>query len=94
MNKKPEMYQNRVVKEFHNNKEIYTSYETNNTSTQDIRNKIYDIINSNTFIYTTKVNIIIGNDIITRKIIGIKGDNLITIDNEYIPLSKIKDIYK
>ena len=28
-----------------------------------------------------------------RKIIGIDHDNLVTIDNEYIPIESIQDIY-
>lgn len=94
----PKMYQHREVKEFNNNRQVYYGMEKDNTnnilSSNDIRKKINDIINSPTFIYRTTVNIVIGNDTITRKIIGIYDNNLITIDNEYIPIDNIKDIYK
>ena len=94
----PKMYQHREVKEFNNNRQVYYGMEKDNTnnilSSNDIRKKINDIINSPSFIYRTTVNIVIGNDTITRKIIGIHGNNLITIDNEYIPIDNIKDIYK
>lgn len=94
----PKMYQHREVKEFNNNRQVYYGMEKDNTnnvlSSNDIRKKINDIINSPTFIYRTTVNIVIGNDTITRKIIGIHDNNLITIDNEYIPIDNIKDIYK
>ena len=102
MEDKPKMYQNKANKEFHNNKTIYTTYNSvdkgNNKYEQIIdsniiRKKIENIINSNSFIYSKLVNIVIGNDIIKRKIIGIYNSNLITIDNEYIPLDNIKDIY-
>ena len=98
MNNKPRMYQNRINKEFHNNREIYTTYDKEDnqdyiTNINDIRRKIESIINSRNFIYSKLVNIVIGNDIIKRKIIGINNNNLITIDNEYIPLENIKDIY-
>jgi len=97
MKEKPKMYQNKVAKEFHNNKLIYTSFGNDNFDirydTSDIRKKINDIINSNTFIYSKLVHIIIGNEMITRKIIGVYNNNLITIDNEYIPIDNIKDIY-
>lgn len=102
MDKKPKMYQNKVNKEFHNNKSVYVSYEENNTISKDydkvvdsniIRKKIDEIVNSNNFIYSKLVHIVIGNETITRKIIGIYNDNLVTIDNEYIPISNIKDIY-
>lgn len=101
MSEKPKIYQNKEYKEFHNNKEIYMSLDRkyNNDSdilknNNDIRKKINDILNSSSFIYFTKVNIVIGNDTISRKIIGLHNNNLITIDNEYIPIDNIKDIYK
>ncbi len=94
---KPKMYQNKVNKVFHNNKEVYTSYDkkivNNNIDINDIRKKINSIINANNFIYSKMVYIVINGEVIMRKIIGIYGDNLITIDNEYIPISNINDIY-
>ena len=97
---KPKMYQNRVNKEFHNNKTVYTSYlEEDNKVVNDInlendiRKKINNIINSKTFVYSKMVHIVIGNEIIMRKIIGLFNNNLVTIDNEYIPIVNIKDIY-
>ena len=95
MGDKPKMYQNKTIKEFHNNKEIYTSFSNEDSiiSINNIRKKIENIINSNNFIYSKLVNIVIGNDIIQRKIIGIYNNNLLTIDNEHIPLNNIKDIY-
>ena len=101
MSEKPKMYQFKEYKEFNNNKKVYMSSDRINDNdseilknNNDIRKKINDILNSPTFIYLTKVNIVIGNDTITRKIIGIHNNNLITIDNEYIPIDNIKDIYK
>lgn len=97
MKEKPQMYQNRVNKEFHNNKIVYTSFDKNVNIKQytgdEIRKKINSIINSNSFIYSKLVHIVINNETITRKIIGIYSNNLITIDNEYIPIDNIKDIY-
>ena len=98
MDNKPKMYQNRTNKIFNNNLEMYmTSCKNDKKSIIDsnqIRKKINNIINSNDFIYRTKVNIVLDNEIITRKIIGIANNNLITIDNEYIPIESIVDIYK
>lgn len=97
MNDKPEMYHNVIDKEIHNNKLVYTSYgkekNISEWSTNDIRKKINDIVNSNNFIYSKLVNIVIGNDIVKRKIIGIYNNNLITTLNEYIPIDNIRDIY-
>ena len=95
---KPKMYQNKVNKEFHNNMSVYTSYGNNNKvvnniDSGDIRKKINNIINANNFIYSKMVYIVIIGSTIMRKIIGLYGDNLITIDNEYIPITNIEDIY-
>lgn len=96
MENKPKMYHNKIDKEFTNNKLVYTSFDkknADNISSNDIRKKINDIVNADTFIYSKLVNIVIGNNIIKRKIIGIYNNNLITIDNEYIPIDNILDIY-
>lgn len=100
MSEKPKMYQNRITKEMHNNRLIYNTYDKNNKNIynevidgNEIRKKINNIINANNFIYSKMVHIVIGNEVITRKIIGIYNNNLITIDNEYIPIDNIKDIY-
>ena len=95
---KPELYHNKEYKEFHNNREVFMSSDRENNSSiknsNDIRKKVNDIINSTSFIYQTMVNIVIGNEIIKKMIIGIRGNNVVTIDNEYIHLDNIKDIYK
>ena len=94
---KAKMYQNRVDKVFHNNKEIYMTSDNNYNNvvftSNEIRKKINDIINSNNFIYSKLVHIVINGEVVLKKIVGIHGDNLVTIDNEYIPLSNIEDIY-
>ena len=93
------MYKGNVRKEINNNRSIYASYSDNenriiNYDVSDIRKKINDIFSSYDFIYRTKVNIVIDNKIVTKKIIGVYENNLVTIDNEYIPINIIKDIYK
>lgn len=93
---KAKMYQNRVNKDFHNNKEIYMTSDNNNTvifTGNEIRKKIDNIINSSSFIYSKLVHIVVNGEVILKKIVGVYGDNLITIDNEYIPLNNIEDIY-
>lgn len=101
MSDKPKMYRCDTKKEFTNNKSVYTSYSnntyTNNLSVYDInevRKKIDALFNSPNFIYRTKVNIIIDNKAITKKVIGLHNNNLVTIDNEHIPINIIQDIYK
>ena len=98
MEEKPKLYQHREKKEFRNNRQVYYSMDKEDTNiiwnSNDIRKKINNIINSPSFIYRTEVNIVIGNETIVRKIIGIYNNNLVTIDNEHIPIDSIKDIYK
>ena len=100
MSDKPKMYRCDVKKEFNNNRSVYASYADDNSNvfkiydTNDIRKKINDFLNANDFIYRKKVNIVIDNQILTKKIVGLYNDNLVTIDDEHIPISLIKDIYK
>ena len=94
MKSKPKIYHD-TNKQFNNNKKVFLSYlEKNKSNELDIRKKINNIFNSKDFIYRTKVNIKIDNQIIEKKIIGIKNNNLLTIDNELIPIDTIEDIYK
>ena len=94
---KPKMYQNKIDKVFHNNKLIYmssTPKPINHTKVNDIRNKIDHILNDNSFIYRAKVKLVINGETLSKKIIGVNNNNLVTIDNEYIPIDSIDDIYK
>ena len=94
MNTKSNMYHNKIDKQFTNNSIFYSTLEKNNKvfESNDIRKKIQNIFNSN--IYRVNVHILLDSGLITRKVIGIYNNNLVTIDNEYIPISNIKDIYK
>ena len=100
MSDKPKMYRCDTVKKFNNNRSVYTSYSDNSNNnfkvydSNEIRKKINDIFSSSNFIYRTKVNIVVDNQILTRKIVGMYNNNLVTIDNEHIPISMIRDIYK
>ena len=98
MSQKPEMYRGNIKKEFNNNRSIYASYKDSGEirvhDTSEVRKKINDIFTSNNFIYRTKVNIVIDNKIITKKVIGVYNNNLVTIDNEHIPINNIQDIYR
>lgn len=98
MSDKPRMYRGEVKKNINNNRSIYASYIDNNEikvyDSREIRRKIDDIFNSSTFIYRTKVNIVIDGEVLTKKVIGVYNNNLVTIDNEHIPINIIGDIYK
>ena len=98
MSDKPEMYRGNIKKEFNNNRSVYASYNNGNNNefkvydTGIVRKKINEIFNSDSFIYRTKVKMMIDNQIVIKKVIGVYNDNLVTIDNEYIPINIIGDI--
>lgn len=68
--------------------------QKNITDYRSVERKIYDILHSNDYIYKANVTIVLKNGTINKKIIGKTKDKLITMDNEYINISDIKDIYK
>ena len=98
MSDKPKMYRGVVRKDINNNRSIYASYndkrEIRVYDSSEVRKKIDDIFNSSTFIYRTRVKIVMNGDILVKKVIGVYNNNLVTIDNEHIPISMIDDIYK
>ena len=98
MSDKPKMYRGNIRSNINNNKTVYASYmdkfEVKTYDNSEVRKKINDIFSSNTFIYRTKVNIVIDGNTINKKVIGVYNNNLVTIDNEHIPIDKIQDIYK
>ena len=53
-----------------------------------------DAIYSKDYIYKADVTIVTDNQVLEKRIVGKNSNNLITIDNEYIPISIIRDIYK
>lgn len=98
----PKMYQNKIRKNFSNVQKVFsTMYEDRSevveenikTDMYTIEQKIYNIFKSPTYIYKADVVIITSTGKMEKRIIGKNRDNLITIDNEYIPINTIKDIY-
>ena len=75
--------------------------EVRNTSVNDIINslnnknieqQIQEIFNSDSYIYKADVEIVTKDSTITKKVIGRNSNYLITMDNELIPISDIKEI--
>ena len=105
----PRMYQNKFDKQFTNIQKTYSTLDRNDTTIEEIpkterkeikkydlytiEQKIYNIFKSPTYIYKAAVVIVTDNEILEKRIIGKSRDNLITIDNEYIPIDNIRDIY-
>ena len=72
---------------------IYTNSFINNRNNLTVEQKIVNIFNSPNYIYKIDVVIVTDNNKVIKRIIGKNKNNLITMDNEYIPINKIRDIY-
>ena len=98
----PKMYQNKINKSINNIQKVYSSIDKNKkeerTSVKypniSINKKIDNIFSSYDYVYKADVTIVTDNDKLKKRIVARDNNNLITIDNEYIPISIIRDIYK
>ena len=103
MNKElPKMYHNKINKTVNSIQKVYSSMENhknnelrqNKYSSISIDQKIEQIFKEKDFVYKADVEIITDTDTIRKRIVARNQNNLITIDNEYIPIYIIRDIYK
>ena len=98
----PKMYQNKINKPINSIQKVYSSinesedrHTSNRYSSISIDKKIDNIFNSADSVYKADVKIVTDNDeVMSRRIVARNKNNLITIDNEFIPISSIRDIYK
>lgn len=83
------------------NEEIIGNNTTNKKNSEElikppkqknINQKINDIFNSSRYVYKADVEITLKSGTVTKKIIGKNSQNLITYENELIPISDILDI--
>ena len=107
MNKElPKMYQSKINREVPSIQRVYSTLDKDDNreyindrnisrySSISIEKKIDDIFNSPNYVYKADVRIITDTETIDRRIIARNRNNIITIDNEYIPISIIRDIYR
>lgn len=66
--------------------------EAINNSKKNINQKLNDIFNSPKYVYKAEVEIKLKDKTVVKKIIGQNQNQLITLDNELIPISDIIDI--
>lgn len=99
----PKMYTNKINKTINSIQKVYSSINkptieepvnAKRFSTVSINKKIEDIFNSYDYVYKADVTIVTDIDTIKKRIVARDNNNLITIDNEYIPIATIRDIYK
>lgn len=101
----PKMYHSSINKNINNVQKLYSTMSQSNKEEILIRKhevydrftieqKIKNIFNSPNYVYKADVYIELDNEVVKKRIVAYINNNLITIDNEYIPIDKIKDIYK
>jgi len=100
MDKKlPKVFANKIDKKINNNETYYATNENRGVKEEitekesyNINQKIRNIFNSTRYVYKADVVITMTDKTVTKKIIGKNNNQLITIDNELIPISDILDI--
>lgn len=92
MNKLPKVFANTNLGKLKNNETIYYDKERNITKNNNINFKINQLFKSSRFVYKINVKVTTEKGINTYRIIGKSNNNLITIDNELIPIDTIIDI--
>lgn len=92
--KKPSVFQNKINKKINNNSSyaVTRSDEIILKEPKNINKKINDIFKSKNFVYKANVLITFNDRKENKIIVGINKNNLITIDNEIIPINEIVDI--
>lgn len=105
MKELPRMYHNNIDKDITNNEKVFSTMYSNtrglssiktnayNKNNYTIEQKIYNIFNSPNYIYKVDVTIVTDSGTFNKRIVGKTKTNLITMENEYIPIDTIRDIY-
>lgn len=105
MKELPKMYHNSIDKDIRNNEKVFSTLynkkginKSNNNyiihkNNYTLEQKIYNIFNSPNYIYKIDVTIVTDKGKYNKRLVGKNKNNLITMDNEYIPINTIKDIY-
>lgn len=84
----PKVFKNSINKPINNNKKVFYG---NEDRSEDLSTNINTLFKQNQ-IYRTDIELTLTDKTITKKIIGRTNKNLITIDNEIIPISEIKSV--
>lgn len=101
MDKKiPKVFANKIDHELKNNECVFCSFNRKEEQINrplvkgiTIMQKIKSIFLSPIFVYKAKVDIVTDEGILKKEIVGYNKNNIMTINDEIIPISKIKDIY-
>lgn len=102
MAKLPKIYQNTIHKEINNNKKVYYGgkkeesemVQENATTKEEIENLIDDIFSLPTYSFNVPLLIHTKNKTYDTSLIAKTKGNILTFDNDIIPLSEITKIEK
>lgn len=101
MEKKPNLFVNKIDKKIDNNDRVFYSSSSNkknsfekvnNKKNNNLNQKINSIFTSSNYVYKAEVKIKFKDKEVIKKIVGKNQKHLITMDNELIPISDIMDI--
>lgn len=93
MDKLPRVFVNKIDHEIKNDQETFKSFDHRSLNNENVNLKDIDrILNTNKYIAGANVLVETENDSINCKIISRTNNEIITIDNKRIPISKIKRI--
>jgi hypothetical protein len=84
----PKVFQNRIVKPINNNDRVFYGDSKDSRKSSSTVDELF----KPNEIYRTNARITLKDRTIDKKIIGRTQNNLITIDNEIIPISEIIQI--
>ncbi len=97
--KLPKVFANTFSKQISNNDKVYhlreetsNPVETKKNPPENINNKINALFKSSKYVYKLDVEITTEKGVSKKRIIGKNKTNLITLDNELIPIQDIIDI--
>ena len=103
--KLPGVFVNKIEKKIENNKSVYyglkdepkivekeTSNEKKRSVPLNIRQKIKRVFQSEHYIYKMDVVLTMKDKKINKRVVGYNENDLITFENELIPISEILDI--
>lgn len=95
----PKVYQNKNIGNINNDQEYFYSLNNHSISKhknnkEDINVKINRLFQSQKFIYKIKVIVVTSHGETETTIIGKTMNDLITLDNDLIPINDIIDIYE
>lgn len=108
MKELPKMYRNSINKEINNNSKVFSTINNDRNVKEEkrksfdiesgkynytVEQKIASIFNSPHYIYKIDVVVVTDSGPQNKRIVGKTKTYLITMDNEYIPISSIRDIY-